>query len=395
MDIQVLGIINALVEAIVLVLCIQLILPLRKKFNYLHCGIYIIVTTLVLVLFSRGDLTSVIVMHTCLILLIKYVENVKTYVASITVVIMNVIVTMASLMATVSGIYLYKEIFDYRFLLRDRGITFISPKIFFVIILTLLVKGYFNMVKKRVKSQKSKPKMLIVLNGGVLLASAMLSLTVIEYLAINYHMIKEIPQLDTLVFAALAVVAFSIVMAHYFLTLFIFNHSHYKILKVYAETDPLTGISNRQAGMQFLHDRMIESNANKTSLTICFIDVNNLKMVNDKWGHNEGDRLISTVSEIIQGNLRGNDSICRLGGDEFLVTFASCDQKKAEKIWERISKSFVNFNYESGLRYDITVSYGFAEYCGDQSISVNELIEKADQEMYEYKTNFKKGFVYR
>jgi len=164
-------------------------------------------------------------------------------------------------------------------------------------------------------------------------------------------------------------------------------------MKIYAETDPLTGIANRQAGFQFLQEKMQDSLRTGSNLTICFLDVNNLKLVNDKWGHNEGDRLISTVSEIVCSSLRANDNICRLGGDEFLVTFSNCDLVRAKSIWDRISKNFVAFNYQSGLRYDVTVSYGFAEYNGTQNISVEEFIEIADKRMYEYKTQFKKGFV--
>jgi len=389
------SIINALIESVVLVLCIKLILPINKKFDYINLSIYIVSVTLTTLLLSYNNVVFVALYHTALILIIKFVDNVKTYVASISIVLMNLISTMASLLATTFGIYLYKEIFDYRFLLRDRSFTYLSPKIFFLIIITVIAKSYFGMVKKKVKTHKTRPKSLIILNVATVVITLLLTLIVIEYLSQNYSMIKQIPQLDTIFFAALGFVALALILMHYFLTLYIFNHTHYKIMKIYAETDPLTGISNRQAGMQFLNDRMIESANNKTPLTICFIDVNNLKVVNDRWGHNEGDRLISTVSEIIRNNLRGNDSICRLGGDEFLVTFANCDMPRAEKIWDRISKSFVNFNYQSGLKYDITVSYGFAEYNGEQNVSVKELIEQADKEMYEYKTNFKKGFVYK
>jgi len=153
-------------------------------------------------------------------------------------------------------------------------------------------------------------------------------------------------------------------------------------LKEYATLDELTGVYNRRVGISILEQQMHHTKRERNAFTICFVDVNGLKQVNDTWGHDEGDALLRNVVEVIQAKLRRGDILCRLGGDEFLMLFKNCNVENASRIWDRIEQKIEIMNSTSGKPYDISVSYGLLEYNHTMEITVNELINMADQKMY-------------
>jgi len=160
-------------------------------------------------------------------------------------------------------------------------------------------------------------------------------------------------------------------------------------LKKYASTDLLTEVLNRRAGLEYLNEEMNFAESNNYSLAIIFIDVNDLKLVNDNFGHQKGDKLLKQVSDILQQSLRRNDKVVRLGGDEFLLILPQSSKTAAEKIWRRIQKEFKKVSAENENDYTISVSHGTAEYSPDYQKSLDELINKADEQMYKEKKKLK------
>ncbi|MCP4217152.1 MAG: PAS domain S-box protein [bacterium] len=160
-------------------------------------------------------------------------------------------------------------------------------------------------------------------------------------------------------------------------------------LRLYATTDTMTGVQNRRTGMLLLEKSLQMSRRNHHFLVVCFVDINNLKMVNDKFGHSEGDELICDVSKILRASLRKTDTICRLGGDEFLIVFPNCSLIKARMIWERILVRRDAFNRKTEKSYPITFSHGFAEYKPGETITPEALVGIADKEMYKEKMHGK------
>ena len=124
--------------------------------------------------------------------------------------------------------------------------------------------------------------------------------------------------------------------------------------------------------------------------TICYVDINNLKYVNDNFGHIDGDFMILKVVETIKANLREADVVCRLGGDEFMIIFIDCNETQARTIMERISKALDDYNKKKEKPYPVTISKGFAEYMPGEEINAEELIALADIEMYRDKQVMKK-----
>ena len=160
-------------------------------------------------------------------------------------------------------------------------------------------------------------------------------------------------------------------------------------LRKYAATDLLTEVLNRRAGLDYLQEEMNLAEANNFTLSVIFIDVNDLKSVNDNFGHQEGDKLLQQVSNVMQNSLRRNDMVVRLGGDEFLLILPQSDKEAAEKIWNRVRKDLKQLSKSNDKDYEISVSHGSAEYSPNYKKSLDQLINKADHAMYEEKKKMK------
>ncbi|MFP4458469.1 MAG: PAS domain S-box protein [Candidatus Zixiibacteriota bacterium] len=158
-------------------------------------------------------------------------------------------------------------------------------------------------------------------------------------------------------------------------------------LRVLATTDALTGTLNRRSGIEVLDNEIKESRKKNYSFTVCYLDVNKLKLINDNFGHIDGDKVLMNIARIVKENLRDNDSILRMGGDEFLLILPQADMEDAMRIWEKIDEGFDRFNKKSSKPYEITISHGFAMYSPNQDIPVDQIIADADAAMYRNKKN--------
>lgn len=156
-----------------------------------------------------------------------------------------------------------------------------------------------------------------------------------------------------------------------------------------AEIDPLTGALSRDAGMRQLKAAMRQAYNNDDDLTIGYVDINNLKTVNDKYGHAEGDIMIKRVTDVVKDNLRDHDAVSRIGGDEFMVIFRKCNDAQAMKVWRRISDAFIKLNLKENFKYTIGASGGFTQYDSSKHKTVKAFMEEADAEMYKNKKQIK------
>ncbi len=161
-----------------------------------------------------------------------------------------------------------------------------------------------------------------------------------------------------------------------------------KKLEKLAATDRLTNILNRRMGTTYLKKQIGRVKREGISLTVCFIDINGLKIVNDNYGHNEGDNLLKSTAQIIADNIRETDAVARFGGDEFLIIFNDCVLEKAKDIWGRIEKAVNFWNDNTEKPYEISLSHGFAQKTIDDNLSLDDLINKADERMYEKKREY-------
>jgi len=156
-----------------------------------------------------------------------------------------------------------------------------------------------------------------------------------------------------------------------------------------AYRDPGTGFYNRR----FMRESLAEAIRKDADYTFVFIDIDDLKFVNDNFGHQEGDLYIRTVGEAVQSGFRKSDIMARLGGDEFGALLENCNRETAKAIMDRVYKEMQEENRTSGIPYKRGFSYGFAEIKkNDKNISVEEIMKQADSEMYGCKQGHKQNY---
>jgi diguanylate cyclase (GGDEF)-like protein/PAS domain S-box-containing protein len=152
--------------------------------------------------------------------------------------------------------------------------------------------------------------------------------------------------------------------------------------------DQLTGLYNRRF---FEEELMRLDTARNLPITIAMGDVNGLKLVNDSFGHQTGDQLLIKVAETLKKACREDDTIARMGGDEFSILFLKTDQKDAEKIVQRINKYLT---LEKIGPLNISVSIGF-ETKHETEENIEELIKRTEDHMYRHKLNDSASMRYK
>lgn len=162
---------------------------------------------------------------------------------------------------------------------------------------------------------------------------------------------------------------------------------HYgrQMFKSLSETDEMTGLLNKRSFGTVLIKAATLAKRYSYPMSLMMIDADNLKFVNDKYGHKAGDRLIITLADIIHDCLRMSDVIARYGGDEFVVLLPQATEDKAFEAGNRIKKAVENSSFDiEGNRVNTTVSIGIASYPND-ALNMDELLEKADNSLYRSK----------
>jgi diguanylate cyclase (GGDEF)-like protein len=166
--------------------------------------------------------------------------------------------------------------------------------------------------------------------------------------------------------------AFSLIIVYIFL--------HDRMLQL----DYLTGAWNRQTFVHFISQLIKPSDSSGHGMI--YIDVDDLKHVNDEYGHAEGDQALKTAINIVRGAIRKNDVIARLGGDEFAVVLSStdCTPEMLDHTVQRIETAFADYNSQSGKPYELRCSLG-ADIYKPESLSFEAFMDGIDAMMYENK----------
>ena len=151
-------------------------------------------------------------------------------------------------------------------------------------------------------------------------------------------------------------------------------------LKRFAATDAMTDAFNRKWGYGKLSELFAAPEETRRGQTLCFLDMDGLKRVNDTLGHAVGDEMIMNTIQTVLSCIRKDDFIIRWGGDEFVV-FLNCSLDNAEKVLGKIMFAFEHFNSTGGKAYRLSVSAGLVSF-GEPAASLDELVDEADRRMY-------------
>ena len=156
-------------------------------------------------------------------------------------------------------------------------------------------------------------------------------------------------------------------------------------LQYQAYMDCVTGVLNRRAGIEVLEETIEEATKKGKDFIICFADIDGFKRINDTFGHNEGDKLLWSVGNILRSNIRKEDTVFRIGGDEFIIIFPNTTLEEAKTICGSVCRKIEELKGKDNSNYKIGLSCGFAEYGSNDKVTAIELIGRADEGMYVYK----------
>jgi len=158
-----------------------------------------------------------------------------------------------------------------------------------------------------------------------------------------------------------------------------------KKLTLLAHYDQLTGLPNRSLFVDRFKQAVAHSKRYKNPLAVCFLDLDSFKPINDKFGHDVGDKLLIQVAERISTTLRDEDTVSRQGGDEFALLLSAFESpQQCGQIVHRMLQSLAQPYLIDGQPHQITASCGIALY-PDNSDELDTLMRQADQAMYSSK----------
>ena len=171
------------------------------------------------------------------------------------------------------------------------------------------------------------------------------------------------------------------------------DHRAEEALLALSLTDELTGLYNRRRFFVLTEQYLKLSVRSMKRLSLLFIDMDNLKWINDHHGHNEGDQALIDLASTLKKTFRGSDIVARIGGDEFVILSESTDEN-GEIALTRLCENIKDHNARGARRYPLSISAGTTQFDPTHPISIDELLSKADALMYAQKKE-KKGILKR
>ncbi|MGD0886094.1 MAG: diguanylate cyclase [Thermodesulfovibrionales bacterium] len=157
-------------------------------------------------------------------------------------------------------------------------------------------------------------------------------------------------------------------------------------LRTASITDELTGLLNRRGFLIFAQKHFEVAKRNKRPFSILYLDLNEMKKINDEFGHKEGDQALIDISNILKKSFRASDIIARIGGDEFTVLISEPPRSELERtVAQHIQDNLRVHNEQTEKGYKLSGSMGMVHYDPEHPSSVEELLARADELMYEHK----------
>jgi diguanylate cyclase (GGDEF)-like protein len=149
------------------------------------------------------------------------------------------------------------------------------------------------------------------------------------------------------------------------------------------QTDYLTGAWTRPSFEYYLTQRLRANE--RQPFGVVYVDIDNLKRINDEFGHPEGDEAIRAATGAVRSVLRKGDAIARLGGDEFCVLLNIHSGEALDTVVERIGSAIARHNEQANKPYNLSLSLGAQLFDNDEAHTVEEIVSRVDYLMYENK----------
>jgi diguanylate cyclase (GGDEF)-like protein len=162
------------------------------------------------------------------------------------------------------------------------------------------------------------------------------------------------------------------------------DHEEEEGLLALSLVDELTGLYNRRRFFILTEQYLRVAVRAKKRLSLLYIDMDDLKWINDHCGHNEGDQALINLANILKKAFRESDIVARIGGDEFVVLSEITDEN-GEILMTRLNENIKDYNDQGSRRHNLSISVGTTQFDPDYPIPINELLAKADALMYAQK----------
>jgi two-component system, cell cycle response regulator len=162
------------------------------------------------------------------------------------------------------------------------------------------------------------------------------------------------------------------------------RHRLQKSLQNLSLTDDLTGLHNRRGFLALAeqHLRMIQR---KGAALLIYLDLDDLKLINDSYGHLEGNRALIVTGNVLRACFRQSDILARLGGDEFCVLMTDAGEDSTHQIRQRLQQRTEFINALSSWRFRLSLSVGIVDVPPVPQLALDQLLRMADSQMYEEK----------
>jgi len=149
--------------------------------------------------------------------------------------------------------------------------------------------------------------------------------------------------------------------------------------------DQLTGLYNRRGFITLAEQQIKTTNRAKRQMPLAFIDVDDMKWINDTLGHEQGDQALIDTADIFRQTFRESDIMARIGGDEFAVLATDVTEMNPEILSSRLQQNIDSFNAKDDRHYKLSMSWGTAMYDPESPTSLDQLMSAADELMYAQK----------
>ncbi|WP_298438301.1 diguanylate cyclase [Geobacter sp.] len=161
-----------------------------------------------------------------------------------------------------------------------------------------------------------------------------------------------------------------------------------ELLRKLSITDPLTHLHNRRHLMETMEKEFQRASRKGGHLSLVILDIDYFKKINDTYGHQEGDRVLATLAEIVMKGLRAYDIAARYGGEEFVLLLPETPLPEAQTIAERLRGEVQEHVFNGSLQGQvITISLGVATYPSPRVENIDSLFRQADEALYRAKQN--------
>lgn len=162
-------------------------------------------------------------------------------------------------------------------------------------------------------------------------------------------------------------------------------------LQWHAEHDELTGLPNRFLLSKALDQAIVKAKSQPSTVAVGVLDLDGFKQINDRYGHEIGDRLLVAVADRLKHSMRIEDTVARLGGDEFVLILGVRDPKVLESALQRLLAALSAVYIIDGIGINISASIGVTLYPNDNE-NADTLLRHADQAMYKAKQSGRNCF---